>query len=354
MKLQTLRTLQAGRGIAALAVVFFHAGVEVGTDPRFWLEASFSQFLAPGELGVEFFFLLSGIVIVLAHWCDIGDASTLRLYAWKRFRRIYPIYWMILAAVVPALFILPQLQPGVDRSFLSILSSVILVHVGSLNSVLIVGWTLFHEILFYAIFSLLLVNRSVGVISIIAWLSGSVLTILHFIVSPGLAWLFSPLHLLFGGGMLIALTIRLCPKLNWKLFLFPGIAGLGLVLVWSYQVHHRTDAISLAIGAALAFLVLGLIELERTQRLKVWAPLTFLGDASYSIYLLHFPILSLTFKVLFAASKMISIPLWIWAVFGIAIAVSAGIAMHVLIEVPVLKLLSRFGAERQASGGAPA
>jgi peptidoglycan/LPS O-acetylase OafA/YrhL len=354
MKLPTLRTLQAGRGLAALAVVFHHAGVETGEDPRFWLKASYHQFLAPGELGVEFFFLLSGIVIVLAHWRDIGDPSTLSLYAWKRFRRIYPIYWLVLAAVIPALFLLPHMQPGVDRSPLAILSSIILIHLGSLGSVLIVGWTLFHEILFYAIFALLLLNRAAGLLAMIAWLGGSFLTLFHVIESPGMAWFFSPLHLLFGAGMLIAFIIKVRAKLDWRLFLLPGVAGLSAVLVWSYHVHHRTDAISLSIGASLAFLVLGLIELERTGRLTVWAPLNFLGDASYSIYLLHFPILSFAFRAFFAASKHVPAPLWVWTISGVVIAVAAGIALHLWVEMPVLKLLSRFGTPRAASAGATA
>jgi peptidoglycan/LPS O-acetylase OafA/YrhL len=354
MKLQTLHTLQAGRGLAALAVVFFHAGVEVGRDPRFWLASSYDRFLAPGELGVEFFFVLSGIVIVLAHWRDIGNASSLPLYAWKRFRRIYPIYWVVLAAAVPALFIFPHLQPGVDRSLLSILSSIILVHLGSLGSVLIVGWTLFHEILFYSIFALMLLNRSAGLLAMTAWLGGSVINLLHVIESPGLAWFFSPLHLLFGAGMLIAFIVKGYPALDWRLFLLPGAAGLGTVLVWSYQVHHRTDAISLAMGASLAFLVLGLIELERNERLIVWPPLNFLGDASYSIYLLHFPILSFVFRALFAASRSVPLPLWIWTILGVAIAVTAGIATHIWVEMPLLKLLSRYGAQRSESAGAAA
>ncbi len=351
MKLATLRTLQAGRGLAALAVVFYHAGVEVGRDPRFWVKASYNQFFAPGELGVEFFFLLSGIVIVLAHWRDIGNASTLPLYAWKRFRRIYPIYWLVLAFVVPALFLLPHMQPGVDRSPLAILSSIILIHLGSLGSVLIVGWTLFHEILFYAIFSVMLLNRSAGLVALIAWLGGSFLTLFHVIESPGLAWFFSPLHLLFGAGMLIAYIIKVRARLDWRLFLLPGLVGLCPVLVWSYQIHHRTDALSLSVGAALAFLVLGLIELERTGRLTVWAPLNFLGDASYSIYLLHFPILSFAFRAFFGASKHVAVPLWIWTICGVVIAVTAGIALHLWVEMPLLKLLSRFGSRRVAGAG---
>ncbi len=348
-ELKALRTLQAGRGLAALAVVFFHSGLEIGHDGRFWMQEPYFKFFGPGELGVEFFFILSGAVIVLAHWRDIGVASSFSLYVWKRFRRIYPIYWIVLAFAVPALYLLPNFQPGVERSFLLILSSFALVHLGSLHSVLIVAWTLYHEILFYAVFSLCLINRRIGFAAMAVWLLGSLLPLFDVVQNPALVWFFSPLHLLYGAGVLVAFIVKRCPVLDWRAFLVPGAAGLCVVLVWSYGVHHRTDAISLAIGAAFTLLLLGLIELERTRRLNVWPSLSFLGDASYSIYLLHFPVLSLAFRfLLYPASKHVHAPLWIWCLLSVAIAVGAGMALHLFVETPLLRALPRFDGRRSA------
>ena len=47
--------------------------------------------------GVDFFFVLSGFIIYRVHRGDIGSPHRLSRYAWRRFVRIYPTYWIILA-----------------------------------------------------------------------------------------------------------------------------------------------------------------------------------------------------------------------------------------------------------------
>jgi exopolysaccharide production protein ExoZ len=346
MRSKTLHTLQAGRGIAALSVVIYHVGVELGRDPRFWLQTFYSKLLGPGELGVEFFFVLSGIVIFLAHWRDIGVPAGFGQYLWKRFRRIYPIYWTVLLLPALALYLLPHFQPGVERSFSVVVSAFLLVHLGSLPTILIVAWTLFHEILFYAVFSLCVLNRRVGFAVLAVWLMGSLLPFFHLISNPGWVWFFSPLHLLFAMGIAVACIIRSQRTLPWRTLLVIGSLGLCAAIAGYYQVNRRTDGVSLAIGIAMAFLVLGAVELERTRRLKVWQPLNFLGNASYSIYLIHFPIISFTFRLLFSISGKASASLWLFAVLGTAMATFAGIILHLFVEIPLLRILSGFEGRR--------
>ncbi len=38
-----------------------------------------------GWLGVYFFFVLSGFIILFAHWKDLGRPGQLKRYAWRRF-----------------------------------------------------------------------------------------------------------------------------------------------------------------------------------------------------------------------------------------------------------------------------
>src|SRR5580698_4161777 len=96
----TYGSLQAGRGIAALMVVLFHTIIFFAGDSwdRYSLHLAFRT--AGLALGVEYFFVLSGAVILLAHRDDIGHIATVPSYLWKRFRRVYPIYWIVLTAVV--------------------------------------------------------------------------------------------------------------------------------------------------------------------------------------------------------------------------------------------------------------
>src|SRR5260370_22597371 len=55
-----LASLQAGRGIAAIAVVLHHAAA-YAADKRFWGETIYRRYFDFGALGVEFFFVLIGV-----------------------------------------------------------------------------------------------------------------------------------------------------------------------------------------------------------------------------------------------------------------------------------------------------
>ncbi len=48
-----------------------------------------------GHAGVDFFFVLSGFIIMHAHTADIGKPERLYRYLWRRATRIYPIYWIV-------------------------------------------------------------------------------------------------------------------------------------------------------------------------------------------------------------------------------------------------------------------
>src|ERR1700761_2793553 len=100
-----LYTLQAGRAIASLLVVFYHNAVSIFDDSRFWGDDPSQKIFNFGHSGVDFFFVLSGFIILYAHWNDLGKPKQIFKYASKRFRRIYPIYWIVLALVAPVYFL---------------------------------------------------------------------------------------------------------------------------------------------------------------------------------------------------------------------------------------------------------
>src|SRR4051812_13646347 len=99
---RTFASFQAARGIAALMVVFIHATNFAAATPGLWQHLALNASLRGMILGVELFFVLSGLVILSAHWEDIGRPSRLPSFLWKRFRRIYPMYWIALALTIAA------------------------------------------------------------------------------------------------------------------------------------------------------------------------------------------------------------------------------------------------------------
>ncbi len=105
-------------------------------------------------------------------------------------------------------FLRPGLGQAYQRNSWVILSGYILIHIRSANVNLPVAWTLFHEMLFYALFGLLLVKKKVGVSGI-----SCVVHFVHVCLCIRLPWflgeyLISPLHLLFGLGLIVGYLLR--------------------------------------------------------------------------------------------------------------------------------------------------
>ena len=91
-----LTTLQGVRGASALMVVLFHATGMVKAMP-----SVFRYAFAWGYCGVDFFFVLSGFILLYVHYGQIGHPEKLRSYLGKRYSRIFPAYWSVLAFVIP-------------------------------------------------------------------------------------------------------------------------------------------------------------------------------------------------------------------------------------------------------------
>src|ERR1700709_2030127 len=104
-QVMVFKSLQAGRGLAALMVIFYHCEGIISLS-KYW--HSSRHYFRFGASGVDFFFVLRGIVLFDGHQFDIGKIDKLREYAWKRFRRIYPIYWVVLLALLPLYFAIPS------------------------------------------------------------------------------------------------------------------------------------------------------------------------------------------------------------------------------------------------------
>jgi exopolysaccharide production protein ExoZ len=334
-------SLQAGRGIAACLVALLHAAGYIDTDRRYWQHSGFSQPFLGGSLGVEYFFVLSGAVILLAHRKDIGRPDTIASYLWKRFRRVYPIYWILLTVVVLEYLWRPSVGAAYQRSPWVIVSGYLLIHIHSMDANLPVAWTLFHEILFYLLFVACLFRRSLGVIVLSAWGLCS-LAACFLRLPPYLHdYLFSPLHLLFIFGM-VNTWLLLNRSVRYALSVgLLGVAVLTSAYVWVCCIQSPlTTAQELLAGCGAALAVLGFAALEKQNRLNVPRPLQLLGDASYSIYLVHYPLLMavapITYKVWTHARGPVTIPFLVMAI----LAIGTGWLVHLWIERPLLRWMA--------------
>src|ERR1051326_4768007 len=87
------------RAIAALSVFAFHAIYQVAVaEPheRIWFRLGVNL-----DIGVPIFFAISGFLLYRPFLAATvrGEGLSVRAYAWRRFLRIVPAYWVALAGL---------------------------------------------------------------------------------------------------------------------------------------------------------------------------------------------------------------------------------------------------------------
>jgi peptidoglycan/LPS O-acetylase OafA/YrhL len=108
-----IASLTPMRGIAALIVVLYHVRL-----------AAFAQ----GYLAVDFFFVLSGFVLLHVYGSEFGvSLHRAGTYLWSRLCRIYPVHALVTLCLVPHLGTAPGFS-GSDLVTCLLLSQVMLTH----------------------------------------------------------------------------------------------------------------------------------------------------------------------------------------------------------------------------------
>ena len=360
-----IASIQACRAIAACLVVLSHTSVWVFDNPKYWPANPTGSLFEFGHVGVEFFFVISGFIILSVHWRDIGRRETAWRFLRKRFVRIYPIYWIVLGSLLVVYFAVPSFGQGFERNPDIIASSIFLVGGPSLSDTLLrpvtilpAAWTLYYEVQFYALFLTLIMSRRVGAILLAGWFILSVASLLFGPLPGAAALYFSPYNLLFLLGMAAAWLIRSRTVRRPTLL---AVGGLGLFFAAGLQeggpawLSDPQQSLLCGLGSMTA--LIGLVELERGGRLRVPRFLIRLGEASYAIYLAHLSVLVLMAKLATRLPGRDAVPPGAWyAVFFVS-AVVAGLVFHLLVERPMLRALERVagtGRHDAASEGARA
>ena len=338
-------TLQAGRAFAVVAVVAFHAHVFFIPE-RLYPGQNVSRVFDMGYAGVEFFFVLSGFIMLLVHRGDIGVPGMARRFAERRINRIIPFYWVVTAAMIALLAV--QLPETASELRLGrVLHSLFLIPMPDGEKLLIgAAWTLTHEFLFYGFFALLILSPRLGGAAFALWLG---LAALGLPLSYPADTLLSPYNLLFPMGMLAAAAfVRVPPAAAAGLALLGVVAFVTVGLLDAYRVTdigHTARTLSFGIAATAA--VIGLAALEWRGRLRAPRWLSFLGDASYAIYLVHIVALPVITRLMMAAGLNTLLPPFAGYAVLVASAVAAGSLAHVTVERPLGRAIRNRRTRRQ-------
>lgn len=332
----TLVSLQIGRGFAALAVVLFHATAVVGLS-KYWGTQPLGPIFMPGNSGVYYFFVLSGFIIAYAHSKDVDRPSRWRRYLVNRFKRVYPMYWIvtIVALAAGAAFLGMRQTIGSFNYFLGVFT---LMPFDGDHGVLAVAWTLFHEICFYIIFSSLILSKKYGIALMSVWGLGCLLGVFLRSSIPFVSVLFSPINLLFFFGIGAFYSRGFFRRMS----LIVGGAGLALyALEWASQaLNHTADRTTVAVllyGTASGLIVWAFAPVQLSSHNRLIATLRLVGDASYSIYLTHFLTISLVAKILYELHNTIPAYVSFWAIS--MCATLAGMGAYISIERPIIRAI---------------
>ena len=278
---KSLGTIEVARGLAALLVVFYHASRHIEKESGVTPFLSAFQF---GHAGVDLFFVISGFIICFIHNKDIGDPSRIPNYVYRRFTRIFPLFWVALIVALALAFATGKPIPGIDALFVD---AMLLPG----DSMVGVSWTLRSEMVFYLFFcALMILNRRLGNVLCVIW--AGILLAAMAIPPLSQAIVLSSYNLQFLAGMAVAHTV-----LNVEFGKQTGIALLiaGVVGFLATGLAENTGTIDgyghlarMLYGTAAAIFILGAAQRDRYHPGTSWQPAVFLGSVSFSIYLFHF------------------------------------------------------------------
>ncbi len=345
------KSLQAVRAGAALLVVLFHIGATMALEKYFGVSV-LSTYFSFGDAGVEIFFVLSGFIIYHAHKSDIAVPHRLAGYVWKRLTRVYPVYWIVFFLVYLAVLVIPSLAGKVPHDFGRIIQSLLLlpqnkeVVGGTGAAVLVVAWSLQYEIVFYIYFAIMIVNiwvaLAIGFGMLVVYFSCSMI----FPCGFPLSFISADYMLLFGMGVALSwLHNSRFPIKHPMSLAFAGISlftWLAFDEIW--QINFFIEGRTLLYGAAGALLILGFARTELEGRIiggQQWLQL--LGNSSYSLYLIHFPLISILCKLLVITGfHRLGLGGVLFSFLMILmICVMCAVLFHVWVERPLMFLLRR-------------
>jgi exopolysaccharide production protein ExoZ len=352
-----LKGIQLLRAIAVLMVVHCHV---LDLQPSHTKSGNSFQhhfFYLPdfGAAGVDIFFVISGFIITVISATYAHNNKAVDFFK-KRLIRVIPLYWL-----VSLIFILLLLMNGrtvnTDRAITSFVIFPFFSNPSLDIPVLIQGWTLSFELLFYMVVSAaMMMNRQWYVLIVVLFFLTCIIFNYHFagttrntfirFIGNGIM-----LEFLMGAiaGIVFLRLVSVKPVVA-NMVLFAGAGGLLISLFTGYgSVSEAAKVVSGALsyqraliwGLPSALLVAGVALKEKTRILFVHPFWVAIGNASFSIYLTHlFFLPSLYARNWFKHSVVNVIHPDLLLFISLAFAVAVGCIFYRLVELPLLRRLS--------------
>jgi len=350
-----LASVQGLRGLALLAVVLGHLSFVELKYGQVALVLYPLPFKTHGHAAVDTFFVISGFFIVYTTRGWFGSARGVLAFAYRRFTRIYPLWWFYSLLVLPVFLFHPHMVNSADGNQVNLFTSFLLLPDRHLP-LIPVGWSLVQEIYFCAGFSLLLFlpERRLPY-ALLAWASFDLAMIaLQLAIessNPWLKLLGSPLNLEFLMGAAVALVAE------QRLLKRPALAiAIGLILSFGgYQMYVSVTGNLLVdefnrvllYGVPACLYVYGLVSLELSGQPGPLSRLKWMGNSSYSTYLGHVLVISGLGRLWAQIGVPGHLPHALFLAVCLIASFVAGELSYRYLEKPVLRFAKRYDPSRR-------
>nr|WP_315213963.1 acyltransferase [uncultured Duganella sp.] len=351
---KNLDWIQLLRGVAALLVVLTHARYALLGTAAYPLA---DQWLGPGAMGVDLFFIISGFIMCYTTAGSGGGAEAAR-FAIKRFARVWPVYALVTLVAVFVLYDGYLHAADQRRALWHTLAMVPADprHAPYFGMSLPVAWTLAFEMYFYLVYAAAMLLPRWRGLALTAWVVLTVLVLPGMDASPAmgverdlgyrvgyLAIVTNPFVLEFLAGVGIGwLYLQDWARLRshalaWHL-LGLAVAFAGWSVYGGLGITHGPSGY----GWPLALLVLAMALASKTVEIHVPSPLLWLGSISYSLYLTHLLAQKITFNALTTLGKQQLYPTWGYVFLSTALALSLAALSQRYLEQGLSSLVRRW------------
>jgi peptidoglycan/LPS O-acetylase OafA/YrhL len=285
------------RFIAALLIVLYHFGRDL---PLFGGGMHF--LILNANTGVSYFYLLSGFIMVVAY--SNHEKINAVNYIQNRFARVYPVYIIALAVM----FVVKMTMMGIDYRGLFLSTTMLQSWIpGKALSYNFPGWSISVEFFFYVLFPLLFnyLYRKFSwkqlLIPILTIWAISQIAFHYLLYSPfykgdpsvshQFLFYFPPMHLSqFLIGNLAGLFFMKYSKYGQRNFDIPIVllvTAMLLVLKYPFGMNFHNGLLAVF---AIPFIVLLAFNNGLITKIFNKPPLIYLGEISYSMYILQLPV----------------------------------------------------------------
>ena len=328
--------IQALRGIAALAIVIYHARWYLA-DTQYWEQIQ--RYGVSLGAGVDLFFIISGFIMVYATQNSKPTAEYVKDFGIKRLSKIWPAYAVITIAYI---FLGRDGFNYVADNVSNIVSSLLFIpisatdplYVGTADIVLPVGWSLNYEAYFYLIFAISIFFQKWRWLALTSWLlltlvvlpaTKSIYTLNPLtpmvFTSSYISMISNPIIWEFFAGILCGLIYLSKFKIKSLAILYSMIAGSICFYIWGQINMLGKQPGILGWGGYSLLIFFSLMMLSKVKDIKPPLVMIWLGNMSFTLYLAHLVGFNLAVRLYLAFDLKEQIHTWTFALLAIISAV---------------------------------